>query len=231
MSRVTSPAAPMIPPRRLFPLIRHASRWVSPTLASWGASPNAITFTGLTSGVAAAVALAGGTFMLGMLAAALLAIAYLMDHCDGEVARLTGRCTAFGKVLDDVADWVLHAAFFVGLGIGAAQRFDEALWLWLGAAAAAGGTINSIAVMFRSRQRSRANAPREPSGHDTSAEPSTPGEHLLFGFRELVRADFWLLVVLLQSVDELWLLLPAGAISAQIYWIIGFAPRADRFSC
>jgi phosphatidylglycerophosphate synthase len=64
------------------------------------------------AGFAAAVELGRGS----LLAAALLVqLKTLLDNADGQLARLTGRTSAFGRYLDSEIDLLVNAALCVGL--------------------------------------------------------------------------------------------------------------------
>jgi phosphatidylglycerophosphate synthase len=70
------------------------------------------------AGLAAAVALGRGS----LLAAALLVqLKTLLDNADGQLARLTGRTSAFGRYLDSEVDLLVNAALFAALGWTTAQ--------------------------------------------------------------------------------------------------------------
>ena len=63
-------------------------------------------------GLAAAVELGRGS----LLAAALLVqVKTLLDNADGQLARLTGRTSAFGRYLDSDVDLLVNAALFAAL--------------------------------------------------------------------------------------------------------------------
>ena len=65
------------------------------------------------AGLAAAVELGRGS----LLAAALLVqLKTLLDNADGQLARLTGRTSAFGRYLDSEVDLVVNAALFAAIG-------------------------------------------------------------------------------------------------------------------
>jgi CDP-diacylglycerol--glycerol-3-phosphate 3-phosphatidyltransferase len=67
--------------------------------------PVVVTVAGvLVTAAAIGPALAGGWWLL--LAAAVVVLAGLLDNVDGAVALLTGRVSAWGQVLDSVADRV-----------------------------------------------------------------------------------------------------------------------------
>jgi len=64
------------------------------------------------AGVAAAVELGRGS----LLAAALLVqLKTLLDNADGQLARLTGRTSAFGRYLDSEVDLLVNATLFAAL--------------------------------------------------------------------------------------------------------------------
>jgi phosphatidylglycerophosphate synthase len=64
------------------------------------------------AGLAAAVELGRGS----LLAAALLVqLKTLLDNADGQLARLTGRTSAFGRYLDSEVDLLVNAALFAAL--------------------------------------------------------------------------------------------------------------------
>jgi archaetidylinositol phosphate synthase len=65
------------------------------------------------TGIAAAVELAQGRFLL---AAVLVQLKTVLDNADGQLARLSGRITAFGRYLDSELDLVVNAALFAAVG-------------------------------------------------------------------------------------------------------------------
>jgi archaetidylinositol phosphate synthase len=80
-------------------------------------TPNAITTLALALGLSAAwlFAQGGGAAHLGAL---LFVFACLVDHADGELARLTGQSSTFGHYYDLIADALVLSATFVGIGAG-----------------------------------------------------------------------------------------------------------------
>jgi archaetidylinositol phosphate synthase len=64
------------------------------------------------AGIAAAVELARGSFLV---AALLVQLKTLLDNADGQLARLTGRTSAFGRYLDSEVDLLVNAALFAAL--------------------------------------------------------------------------------------------------------------------
>jgi len=205
-------------PAQLFPLIRQLSFRISPVLAKSGLSPNLVTLIGLAAGLSSALLFSLGDRGPGLVGAVLWLVCNLMDYCDGEVARLTHRSSRLGKVLDEVTDWAVHTAFFLGLGVGVQTATGESLWLWLGAACSMGTTLNSILAGVRVWLRKQ-RGEREPRVPGAPQRPKGAKEQLIYFFRELSRADFWLLVLALEVFHATWVLLPAAAIGIQVYWL------------
>lgn len=75
-------------------------------LARQGVAANAVTLVGLAFGLAAAGAIAGGAFMLGL---GLILTSRLADGLDGAVARAT-RKSDFGGYLDIASDFLFYGA-------------------------------------------------------------------------------------------------------------------------
>ena len=65
------------------------------------------------AGIAAAVELGRGALLV---AALLVQLKTLLDNADGQLARLTGRVSAFGRYLDSEVDLLVNAALFAALG-------------------------------------------------------------------------------------------------------------------
>jgi phosphatidylglycerophosphate synthase len=213
-------------PETLFPLVRHLSVRVTPVLARLPVSANQITAASLLFGLGCAWCLMQGGRAMAVAGAVFLVIDYVLDNCDGEIARLKNQCSEFGMHFDSFVDWIVHAAFFAALGIGAGGD----LWLWLGWIAAAGCTVNYLAgflIKWRAAARNEVTAAELPP--EDADKPANWKEWLLYAFRELARADFCFLVLVLALFDLTWVLLPAGAIGAQVYWATQFLRRAREF--
>jgi phosphatidylglycerophosphate synthase len=75
--------------------------------------PPAVVLAAGATGIAAAVELALGNLWL---AAVLLVLKTVLDNADGQLARASGRVTAFGRYLDSESDLVVNLALCVALG-------------------------------------------------------------------------------------------------------------------
>ncbi len=98
-------------------------------MAQRGISPNVLTITGLVLNAFVGLVLAMGLEFWGGF---LVIFAGLFDMLDGALARLAGRTTRFGALLDSVVDRFSEAAILVGLlwFYLASQRIAEILLLF-----------------------------------------------------------------------------------------------------
>ena len=123
----------------------HLTYVLARPLGRWRVPPDAVTLAGVAA-AAAAVGLAssGGRWLL--VAAAVVALAGLLDGLDGAVAVLAGRTSSWGYVLDSAADRCGDALLLTALWVcGApgplcvAAGFLTLLQEYVRARAAAGG--------------------------------------------------------------------------------------------
>jgi phosphatidylglycerophosphate synthase len=105
--------------------------WV---VAPWGLSANLATVLAWSCGIAAAVMLARGSLAAWLLAAVLLQLWYLLDHVDGQLARLHETASLDGVQLDYLMHHTMNLAVPLGTGHGVFVATGDPAWLWAGAA-------------------------------------------------------------------------------------------------
>jgi hypothetical protein len=117
-------------------MARHISRpaalrvtWV---VAPWGATANMATLAAWACGAGAAVALAWGTLIGWLLAAALLQLWYLLDHVDGQLARLRGTASLDGVQLDYLMHHTVNLLVPLGAGYGLGTQASGPWWPAMG---------------------------------------------------------------------------------------------------
>ncbi|HVA48004.1 MAG TPA: hypothetical protein VNH11_16665 [Pirellulales bacterium] len=122
------------------PAALHVTRVIAPS----GVSAHAV--TGLATAVALAAACCFGIGTIGtcFVGALLLQVWYLLDHVDGQVARLNGTASLDGIQLDYLMHHVVNLAVPFSLGYGAGRSGGEA-WLLLGCAFALGLLLIGLA--------------------------------------------------------------------------------------
>jgi archaetidylinositol phosphate synthase len=120
--------------------------------------PPAVVVAAGAAGILAAVELGRGS----LLAAALLVqLKTLLDNADGQLARLTGRTSAFGRYLDSEVDLLVNAGLFAALAWSTAQ---PALAL-----AAFLALTSVLSLNFNAERLSRAgSAEPDPEGRATA---------------------------------------------------------------
>ncbi|MCH7593538.1 MAG: CDP-alcohol phosphatidyltransferase family protein [Chloroflexi bacterium] len=106
------------------------ARWfeepAAAALSKIGFSANLATMTGTGVAVGAGAAAADGRFLL---AGALVVLGAVFDMLDGGIARLTGKVSRRGALLDSVMDRVSEGALLLGLLIfyTRGETFDQTL--------------------------------------------------------------------------------------------------------
>lgn len=109
----------------------HAARAV-------GLSPTGVTFIGMVAGALGGALLASPS--RAWLAVTLLIMHGVLDSSDGQLARMTGRSTEFGRLMDGVGGYVTHVAMYLGILASACSR-GYGWGLFLAAVAAGVSTI------------------------------------------------------------------------------------------
>ena len=211
-------------PISLFPLIRHLSYWATKLLYKTPATPNHITAVSLAFGVAAAWMFLNPSYYSGLTGAVFFLVCYLLDNSDGEIARMKNLPSDFGQRFDTFVDWVVHAALFLAFGLFDHGTDRPRHLAMVRDSAAAGGTINYIldtlrdtsTKLFEGQERMVEDGPSD-SKTDQTAYAS-----------RVIRTDFCFIVLGLALFNSTWLLVPAAAIGAQLYWMLQFAKGFRR---
>ncbi len=128
-------------------LNRPFSAYLSGWLARWHVHPNTITIASTLLGLFTGAVLAIGGRTAEIVGGILTQLTSVVDGMDGEVARLTGRISAYGGWLDSVLDRYVDAAILLGAGYGIARTtgdWSAVLWAF---AAMVGGFMNSYTAV------------------------------------------------------------------------------------
>ena len=128
-------------------------------LARLRVPPPAVVFAAGAAGIAGAVELGRGSLVA---AAILVQLKTLLDNADGQLARLTGRTSAFGRYLDSEIDLLVNAALFAAIG----WRYDAPLL----AAAGFAALTSILSLNFNAARLSRhATSPADEDGGAATA--------------------------------------------------------------
>jgi archaetidylinositol phosphate synthase len=87
--------------------------------AKLGWHPNVLTLLSLFIAIAASVCLANGSSPFVIAGAGLLYLSYVLDWCDGQLARYTRKVSAFGGWLDQISDRIKECLYVMAFAVGA----------------------------------------------------------------------------------------------------------------
>lgn len=127
-------------------LNRPISTRISFPLSRLPLHPDVVSVVATVTAVAGAIALGDGS---GILAAALIHLASLLDGVDGELARLQVRASSAGALLDGVLDRLGDAAILAGTAVWAISDGEEPGVVAVAAVAATTGAMLSMASKDR----------------------------------------------------------------------------------
>ena len=88
-------------------------------------SANQVTFLGLAIGLAAGPFFAQQRQDLNLVGALLFQLYYLLDNCDGEIARLKNQQSSFGSWLDITTDTLVHTWLYLWLALWVKNAHPE----------------------------------------------------------------------------------------------------------
>jgi phosphatidylglycerophosphate synthase len=204
---------------------RFVNRAVSTRLTRWmiafPVTPNQITCTSLITGLAGAWLLGSEGMLRSLWGLVLFQISLILDHMDGEVARLKFLSSRLGKWLDAFSDHVVGLAVVGLLTWRVARNGPAVQFIGLGLAAALGITLAFLVVFLWS-----------VSAQHLRARTTIPAQFLARALTFLANRDgfclaLWVAILLGRPTWFLWTL----ALGANAYWglwlfIYGLPPRS-----
>ena len=178
------------------PLSRHLTR----VAVALGLSPNLISLSNLALGLLAASCLSKATVGSTLLGIVVYFVSAVLDHVDGEVARLTHAESRLGEWLDVTVDNVVHALIAVAMGIAAERVAGSGLAL--GVTMAIGFALSALAAKM--------------SGHGAGVPRALTRLGNRNGFYVLLLAFLALLALWPAALPALLLV---AAVSSHRYWV------------
>lgn len=121
-------------------LHRRCSRWISRLLARTPVTPNQVSLLNLAIGLVAIWCFWHATAASALLGVLAYALACIVDHADGELARLTFQESRLGANLDWTIDTIIHVGIVLGIGVSSGGRLMGVV----GLLAAAGVTLSAV---------------------------------------------------------------------------------------
>ncbi len=199
------------------PLVdRFVNRTVSASFTRWLAktpvTPNQISLLSLVIGLAGAWILSGEGLPAALAGLTLFQLCVVLDHVDGELARLKFLFTPLGKWLDNFGDHTVSLAVIACLAWRIAAHEPVRQVVLLGVAGAVGVTASFLAVFAWSLVAS------PPAPRDTP--PARWLARLLscLANRDGLYLALWITLLLGHPAWLLWML----ALGANLYWVAWF---------
>ncbi len=192
---------------------RYVNRGVSARLTRWviplRVTPNQVTCASLVTGLLGAWLLSREGGVPSLVGLALFQLSVILDHVDGEVARLKFQFSRLGKWLDNASDHVVDLAVIASLTWRVAGEGTAGYFMPLGLAAALGVTGSFLIVFWWS-----------VSGVHRKVLATSPARLLARGLPDLANRDgfclgLWATMLLDRPMLFLWTL----ALGANGYWV------------
>ena len=142
-----------------------------------GVSPNAVTIASIVIGVAAGICYYPTDLAINILGMVLLVWANSYDSADGQLARMTGKKTPLGRILDGAAGDIWFITIYAAICLRLTPQWG--IWIWV---------LAAITGFFHSKQAAMADYYRNvhllflkgKSGSELSYSP-----HLKEHYREM----------------------------------------------
>jgi phosphatidylglycerophosphate synthase len=139
-------------------LHRRCSRWISRLLVRTPVTPNQVSLLSLAIGLVAVWCFWHATAASALLGVLAYALACIVDHADGEIARLTFQESRLGANLDWTIDTIIHVGIVLGIGVSSGGRL---MGVVVGLLAAAGVTLSAVFTRHLPRERIKNIASRD----------------------------------------------------------------------
>jgi 1L-myo-inositol 1-phosphate cytidylyltransferase / CDP-L-myo-inositol myo-inositolphosphotransferase len=179
--------------------------------------PNQITLLSASSGAAAALLFCLGTKAGFISGAALFELFYILDNCDGEVARAKGLSTKFGSWLDTSVDYCAHVAAFGGIAFGIYRTTQSPLIFIAGVAAMTGIFLSFFVVVLQKTKNYGLAIHGMPKTPEGMIKKASALDKLI---ETLSVGDFSIIVLLFALFGKMELLLWLAAFGANLFCIV-----------
>ncbi len=199
--------------RRMIPINRRLSGFLTKLLLKTSLTPNQITFMSLFSGLLALSSFIQGSYTLDVIGAFLFQVTYILDNCDGEVARAKGLSSPWGSWLDIGVDGLLHILLFPAIAWGLfKQGMSPNIFYW-GGTASFGIVITFVIFMFK-------RVLKEKEKEDYVYIPYPQVEKEIRFWHYFKAGDFSLMILFIALVGLFKPFVYLAAIGIHIFWML-----------
>ncbi len=111
-------------------IIHPISGWLVPIFHRMDVHPNTVSLAGAAAGVLAGLSYYNfDALPMTILGFLLMVTWHVMDGADGQLARLSGKVTASGYVIDGICDYVTFIVVYVALAVRLSADEGSAVWI------------------------------------------------------------------------------------------------------
>ncbi len=185
-------------------------------------SANQVTLLSLMVGLTAGPFFAQQQYALNLAGALLFQLYYLLDNCDGEIARLKNQQSVFGGWFDTSTDTVVHTSLYFWLAVWIKKYHPE---LTAVALLALAGILFCYGLSLLARSRGFTLA-LNPGGRESSAVPFSMRHQLRLN---LDNENFSLLLLAVILLNSKILFLFATAVGANFFWVKFLVSHKKKF--
>jgi 1L-myo-inositol 1-phosphate cytidylyltransferase / CDP-L-myo-inositol myo-inositolphosphotransferase len=185
---------------------RRIASKITPLFMRTPLTPNQITTLALLSGFIAAFWFSMGTRTDLLAGAFFLQLSFILDNCDGDIARQKSMRSEFGMWYDFVADLFVDFAIWIGLAMGAVKQGQPEWIFYFSFAACLGSFINFQRVVKERLSGKAKKASGSTAFHASIDSLSQDGDPSLF-------------VWVMAAIGYPGYLLAGGAIYINFIWI------------
>jgi phosphatidylglycerophosphate synthase len=112
-------------------------------------TPNQLTMLSTIIGLTGAAMILSTNYWLRILGIVIWFVAYVLDFCDGEIARYRRLQSEFGHWFDEVTDRVKDVGLYTAITLLAVRESSSVIAILLGSLALGGTIVYSYAVTYR----------------------------------------------------------------------------------
>ncbi len=201
-------------------IVRPFSRQISTRLANTRVTPNQVTLAALLSAVTASLLVVFSHSLAGAVAAALLIQLYIILDCaDGELARLKGMKSDFGKWFDGVTDNVSTGLLIFAFSLRAASALGQIGYV-VGFLAEVGFFTAKLSYQYGELVYAKAKAEAARRATAANKKPMAPQRITLFSIARSFSHGVQVLLFALGALLSLhFAVLVIMAVWANVVWV------------
>ena len=141
----------------------------------------------------------------------------VLDHCDGEIARLKNQSSRFGFWLDLITDAFVGSAIVISIGLGLSKSLNNDSYIIWGFLSGGGIALSSFLVFYNASKRGGKVDTICCFSDSKDGKPPTALENFI---DKTLNKNLSFYILIGAIVGKLNLLLIVSAIGVQIHWIL-----------